>query len=53
MIQRLATLLITLYISISLQAQDKKKPGFTKEEFRARQEAYLTQKSRNNARRGH
>ena len=33
MIQRLATLLITLYISISLQAQDKKKPGFTKEEF--------------------
>ena len=41
MIQRLATLLITLYISISLQAQDKKKPGFTKEEFRARQEAYL------------
>lgn len=26
MIQRLATLLITLYISISLQAQDKKKP---------------------------
>ena len=45
MIQRLATLLITLYISISLQAQDKKKPGFTKEEFRARQEAYLTQKA--------
>ena len=41
MIQRLVTLLITLYISISLQAQDKKKPGFTKEEFRARQEAYL------------
>ena len=39
MIQRLATLLITLYISISLQAQDKKKPGFTKEE------AYLTQKA--------
>ena len=38
MIQRLATLLITLYISISLQAQDKKKPGFTKEE-------YLTQKA--------
>ena len=47
MIQRLATLLITLYISISLQAQDKKKPGFTKEEFRARQEAYLTQKAEN------
>ena len=45
MIQRLVTLLITLYISISLQAQDKKKPGFTKEEFRARQEAYLTQKA--------
>lgn len=45
MIQRLATLLITLYISISLQAQDKKKPGFTKEEFRARQEAYLTHKA--------
>ena len=45
MIQRLETLLITLYISISLQAQDKKKPGFTKEEFRARQEAYLTQKA--------
>lgn len=45
MIQRLATLLITLYISISLQAQDKKKLGFTKEEFRARQEAYLTQKA--------
>ena len=44
-LQRLATLLITLYISISLQAQDKKKPGFTKEEFRARQEAYLTQKA--------
>ena len=51
MIQRLATLLITLYISISLQAQDKKKPGFTKEEFRARQESHA--KSRNNARRGH
>ena len=45
MIQRLVTLLITLYISISLQAQDKKKPGFTKEEFRARQEAYLTHKA--------
>ena len=30
MIQRLVTLLITLYISISLQAQDKKKPGSPK-----------------------
>ena len=45
MIQRLATLLIILCISISIQAQDKKKSGFSKEEFRARQEAYLTQKA--------
>ena len=52
MIQRLATLLITLYISISLQAQDKKKPGFTKEEFRATR-SISHAKSRNNARRGH
>lgn len=45
MIQRLATLLIILCVSISIQAQDKKKPGFSKEEFRARQESYLTQKA--------
>lgn len=45
MIQRLATLLIILCISISIQAQDKKKNGFTKEEFRTRQEAYLTEKA--------
>lgn len=45
MIQRLATLLIILCISISIQAQDKKKNGFTKEEFRSRQEAYLTEKA--------
>lgn len=45
MIQRLATLLIILCVGISMQAQDKKKPYFSKEEFRARQEAYLTQKA--------
>lgn len=45
MIQRLATLLIVLCIGISVQAQDKKKPGFSKEEFRARQESYLTEKA--------
>ncbi|MDE6180420.1 MAG: hypothetical protein K2G02_04735 [Phocaeicola sp.] len=28
-----------------MQAQDKKKEGFSKEEFRSRQEAYLTQKA--------
>lgn len=45
MIQRLAILLIFLGIGISMQAQDKKKPGFSKEEFRARQESYLTEKA--------
>ena len=45
MIQKLATLLIISCISISIQAQDRKKSGFTKEEFRARQEAYLMQKA--------
>lgn len=45
MIQKLTTLLILLSISISIQAQDKKKEGFSKEEFRNRQEAYLTQKA--------
>ena len=45
MIQRLATLLIISCISISIQAQDRKKSGFTKEEFRSRQEAYLMQKA--------
>ncbi len=45
MINRLAILLIVLSISISMQAQDKKKPGFSKEEFRARQEAFLTEKA--------
>lgn len=45
MIQKLATLLIISCISISIQAQDRKKSGFTKEEFRAKQEAYLMQKA--------
>lgn len=45
MIQKLATLLIISCISISIQAQDRKKSGFTKEEFRTRQEAYLMQKA--------
>lgn len=45
MVQRLATLLILLWIGISMQAQDKKKPGFSKEEFRARQESYLAEKA--------
>lgn len=46
MIQRLATmLLIVLCISTYVQAQEKKKPGFSKEEFRARQESYLTEKA--------
>lgn len=45
MIQRLAILLIVISISISMQAQDKKKTGFSKEEFRARQEAFLTEKA--------
>lgn len=45
MIQRLATLLIILCIGISMQAQAPKKSGFSKEEFRARQESYLTQKA--------
>ncbi|MDE5676399.1 hypothetical protein [Phocaeicola sp.] len=45
MIQKLTTLLILLSINISIQAQDKKKEGFSKEEFRSRQEAYLTQKA--------
>lgn len=46
MIQRLATmLLIVLCVSTYVQAQEKKKPGFSKEEFRARQESYLTEKA--------
>lgn len=45
MIQRVATLLIIACISISMQAQDKKKPGFSKEAFRAKQEAYLTERT--------
>lgn len=45
MIQKMAILLIFLSIGISMQAQDKKKPGFSKEEFRARQESYLTEKT--------
>lgn len=45
MINRLAILLIVISISISMQAQDKKKTGFSKEEFRARQEAFLTEKA--------
>lgn len=45
MIQRLAILLIILCTGISMQAQDKKKPCFSKKEFRARQESYLTQKA--------
>ena len=43
MIQRLTTLLFILCLTLSVQAQ--KKPGFSKEEFRAKQEAYLTQKA--------
>ena len=42
MIQKLTTLLFILCLTLSVQAQ--KKPGFSKEEFRAKQEAYLTQK---------
>lgn len=38
-------LLIVLCISTYVQAQEKKKPGFSKEEFRARQESYLTEKA--------
>lgn len=45
MIHKLATLLILLCISISIQAQGKKKGGFSKEEFRNRQEAFLTQRA--------
>lgn len=45
MIQRVATLLIIACISISMQAQDKKKPSFSKEAFRAKQEAYLTERT--------
>lgn len=44
MIQRLVTLFFILYLAVSIQAQNKK-PGFSKEEFRARQEAYLSQKA--------
>ena len=40
MIQKLTTLLFILCLTLSVQAQ--KKPGFSKEEFRAKQEAYLT-----------
>ncbi len=43
MIQKLTTLLFILCLTLSVQAQ--KKPGFSKEEFRAKQEAYLTQKA--------
>ncbi len=47
MLQRLTIALIALCLSLSLQAQqqDKKGPRFSKEEFRARQEAYLTEKA--------
>lgn len=45
MIQKLVTLLIISCISISVQAQGKKEPQFSKEEFRAKQEAYLTEKA--------
>lgn len=45
MIQKLVTLLIISCISISIQAQGKKRPQFSKEEFRAKQEAYLTEKA--------
>lgn len=48
MIQKLTTLLFILCLTLSVQAQ--KKPGFSKEEFRAKQEAYLS-KGRTDSRR--
>ena len=46
MIQKLATLLIILCASISLKAQNpNKRQGFSKEEFRERQESFLTEKA--------
>ncbi|WP_455673951.1 hypothetical protein [Phocaeicola sp.] len=45
MIRKLtSTLFIILCLALSMQAQNKK-PGFSKEEFRAKQEAYLTGKA--------
>lgn len=47
MIRQRITLLLTIICALCTisQAQDKKRPGFSKEEFRARQEAYLTEKA--------
>lgn len=46
MIQKSAILLVVLCASISLKAQGPhKRPGFSKEEFRARQESFLTEKA--------
>lgn len=44
MINRLTTLFVILCMGISVQAQDKK-PPISKEEFRQRQECYLTEKA--------
>ncbi len=46
MLQRLTITLTALCLSLALYAQQGKKgPRFSKEEFRARQEAYLTEKA--------
>lgn len=43
MIQKLTALLFVVCLALPMQAQ--KKPRFSKEEFRAKQEAFLTQKA--------
>lgn len=46
MIKKLTVCLIAaLLVGLSAQAQEKNKQGFTKEEFRQKQEQYLTQKA--------
>lgn len=46
MIKKLTVCLIAaLLVGLSVQAQEKNKQGFTKEEFRQKQEQYLTQKA--------
>ncbi len=45
MVRKIAVWLVLLCVGVAAGAQEKKKPGFSKEEFRAKQEAFLSEKA--------